>query len=163
MACRGVLFAIPDDAVRELLAATSDEDVMAVVEHIEDAWDAAHLAETDKAWDAIHRTLTDGSLDLDAGEYPLNRVILGGRHLHRGDDYIVALVPANEVRDVARALAGVEYRWFRERYVRLISPQEYPEHGEDDLAYTWGYFQEAAKLYARAADEGLAVVFTVDQ
>jgi hypothetical protein len=162
--CRGVLFAIDPGTVRELLAAKSDDDVRAIVRRVENAWDSPRLAETDKAWDAMHRTLTDGSLDPGAGEYPLNRVVLGGRHLYQRDDYIVALVPANEIKDVARAAARVEQPWFRERYMRLLSPEDYGrEHGEVDLAYTWAYFEGAAKLYARAARERLAVIFTVDQ
>jgi hypothetical protein len=164
MPCRGVLFAIDNGTVRELIAAKSDANVRANVRRVENAWDSPRLAEMDKAWDAMHRTLSDGSLDPSAGAYPLNRVILGGRHLYQGDDYIVALVPANEIKDVARAVTRVEQPWFRERYLRLLSREDYgPEHGEVDLAYTWAYLEEAARLYARAARERRAVIFTVDQ
>ena len=163
MTCRGVLFAISAETAAALLAATSDDEVMRIVEAIEEAWDEERLAETDKAWDAMHRALSDGSLDPSAGEYPLNHTILGGRHLHEGDDYIVALVPASEVPDVARALGAVDEAAFRERYLRIV-PKDYAlEYGEVDLGYTWGYFTDVVSLYDRAAREGLAVVFTVSQ
>src|SRR5690242_17991799 len=100
MACRGVLFAIDDVTAAKLLAAPDDDDVRAIVETIEKAWDEDHLAETDKAWDAMHRALSDGSLDPSAGTYPLNRVILGGKHLYSEDDYIITFVTTAEVRDI---------------------------------------------------------------
>jgi hypothetical protein len=163
MACRGVLFAVTDDTVESLLAASSDEQVMELVESVEETWDKEHLAETDKAWDAIHRALTDGTLAPAAGSYPLNRAILGGRHLHQGDDYIVALVSKNEVGDVADALSKIDERAFRERYRQLVPKDYAPEYGDEDLAYSWAYFQEVVTLYARAQGAGRAVIFTVDQ
>ena len=84
-----------------MLAASSDIAVMAIIERVREEWNEHYLAETDKAWDAMHRALTDGSLDPNGGSFPLNRVILGGRHLHQGSGYIVALVPKDEVPDVA--------------------------------------------------------------
>lgn len=92
MGCRGVLFAISDVTVAALLAAKSDEDLMEIVESIEEDWDEQFTAETDKAWDAMHRALSDGSLNPEGGSSPLNRAVLGGKHLHQGDEYIVALV-----------------------------------------------------------------------
>ena len=163
MAGRGVLFAITEETTSALLAASSDEAVMEIVERIEEEWNEAYVAETDKAWDAMHRTLSDGSLDNEAGEYPLNRTIFGGKHLHEGDDYIVALVPKDEVPDVARALASIDEKTFRDRYHRLVPKAYALEYGDDDLDYTWENFGDVAELYARAARDGCAVIFTVDQ
>jgi hypothetical protein len=163
MACRGVLFAVTDEMVESLLAASSDEQVREIVESVEEEWDEEHLAETDKAWDAIHRALTDGSLAPAAGSYPLNRAILGGRHLHQGDDYIVALVSKNEVGDVADALSKIDQRAFQERYRRLVPKGYAPEYGDEDLAYSWAYFEEVLMLYARAQRARRAVIFTADQ
>ena len=93
MACRGVHFAIDATIAQRLLASVGDDEaLMAVVEEIEQAWDGDHVAESDKAWDAIHRCLTDGELLYDNGEYPLNRVVVGGQQLHEGDDYTVSYV-----------------------------------------------------------------------
>jgi hypothetical protein len=163
VACRGVLFAITHETVEALLAAASDDEVREIVGSVEDAWDEERLAETDKAWDAMHRALSDGSLDAEASDAPSSRAILGGRHLYEEDDYIVSLVLANDVPEVARALEAIGDDGFRERYSRLV-PRDYaPEYGQEDLDYTAAYFKEVVKLYTRAASEGLAVIFTVDQ
>jgi hypothetical protein len=58
---------------------------------------------SDNAWDAIHRCLTDDvSGEGSHGEYPLNQVICGGRQLHHGEEWIVSLVTAEQVKDECR-------------------------------------------------------------
>jgi hypothetical protein len=59
MACRGVHFSITEDVAERLLWAKDDQELVAIVEEIEEEWDAAH--ETDKAWDALHRCLSNGT------------------------------------------------------------------------------------------------------
>ncbi len=163
MGCRGALFAISDVTVTALLAARSDEDVMEIVESVEEDWEDPFVAETDKAWDAMHRALSDGSLDPAAGSAPLNRAILGGKHLHRGDEYIVALVTKDEVVAVARALASIDDAEMRRRYDQLV-PRDYDaNYGDEDREYTVENFRDVAALYQRAANAGRAVIFTVDQ
>jgi uncharacterized protein DUF1877 len=163
MACRGVLFAIDDDTTKRLLAAESDDDVMEIVEAIEEEWEDDFVEETDKAWDAMHRALSNGSLDPTAGSFPLNRAILGGKHLYQGENYIVALVTKDEVPAVARALAAIDDDGMRKRY-REVVPSDYAaEYGDEDREYTVDNFRDVADLYARAAKAGRAVIFTVDQ
>lgn len=163
MSCRGVLFAITNETAEALLAAPDDDELMVLIEEIEEAWEKPFVGETDKAWDAIHRALTDGRLDRNGGKAPLNRAILGGKHLHEADDYIVALVAASEVPAVAQALAAIDADGFRDRYNRIIPPDYAPEYGDEDREYTVGWFCEVVALYERAAKAGRAVVFTVDQ
>jgi hypothetical protein len=163
MACLGVHFAPAEEDARRLLAAEDNAGVLAVIEEIEEAWDEAWLAQSDKAWDAMHRCLSNGTLYYDEGEYPLNRTVLGGKHLYDGDDYVVAYVAPNEVKDVAAALAPLSEADFRARY-DLIDKDDYDgEPGEEDFKYTWESFQVVRDLYKRAAAEGRSVVFTVDQ
>lgn len=163
MTVRGVHFAITPEDMARLMATDDDAGLMEIVEAIETAWDIEYLAESDKAWNAIHRCLTDGSLLYESGEYPLNRVICGGQQLHQGDDYTVSLVTPAEVMDVAMVLEPLGEEWLKERYFTLINPKDYgPEYGEDDFAYTWGWFQDVRNLYRKAAAEGRAVIFTVD-
>jgi hypothetical protein len=163
MGCRGVLFAIDDETTQQLLTAESDEAVMEVVEAIEEEWDEKFLEETDKAWDAMHRALSDGSLNPTRGSFPLNRALLGGKHLHRGEGYIVALVTKDEVPAVARALASIDDEGMRQRYREFV-PRDYAaEYGDEDCEYTVDYFRSLTDLYARAAKAGRAVIFTVDQ
>src|SRR5437660_8646942 len=102
MTCRGEMFAISDLEGLRLFDA-KDDQVREVVEDIDDKWDEQWLCQLDKSWDAIHRCLSDGTLYLSRGRYPLNHAVLGGRGLHKGDDYIVCYVAPNQVADVARA------------------------------------------------------------
>jgi len=163
MSCLGVHFALADDAARRLLAAGDNDAVLSVVQEAEDAWDEAWLVQSDKAWDAMHRCLSNGTLFHDEGEYPLNRTVLGGKRLYDDDDYVVAYVPPNEVKDVAAALAALTEAEFRKRY-DAIDPDEYDgAHGSEDFEFTWGAFVDVRELYRKAAEAGRSVVFTVDQ
>jgi hypothetical protein len=163
MACRGVHFALTDEDARRLLAAEANDQVLAFVDELEDRWDEAWLVQSDKVWDAMHRCLSNGTLYYDEGEYPLNRTVLGGKHLYDGDDYVVAYVAPSEVKDVAAALASISRSDFRTRY-DLIDEDDYDgARGDEDFAATWEGFQAVRDLYRKAAAEGRAVVFTVDQ
>jgi Domain of unknown function (DUF1877) len=163
MACRGVFFAITPEQANALLAANDDDSVIALIEAIEETWDKDNLAECDKAWDAMHRCLTDGRLEYGNGPDPLNHCVLGPRQLHQGDSYIVSLVSAEKVREIAAVLKDVTEEWFRQRY-RTTVPTDYaPEYGEQDLDYTWDWFKGVRELYTKAAEGARAVIFTVDQ
>jgi hypothetical protein len=163
MGALGVHFALADDDARRLLAAPDAEAVLAVVQEIEEQWDEAWLVQDDKAWDAMHRSLSNGTLYSDEGEYPLNRTVLGGKHLYDGADYVVSYVPPNEVKDVAAALAPITEADFRKRY-DAIDPDDYDgSHGQEDFDFTWGAFVDVRALFKKAADAGRSVVFTVDQ
>jgi len=163
MACRGVLFAITPGQANALLRANDDDSVMALIGAIEETWDEDNLAECDKAWDAMHRCLTDGRLEYGNGPDPLNHCILGPRQLHQGDSYIVSLVSAEKVREVAPALKDLTEEWFRQQYHTIVPKDYAPEYGEQDLDYTWDWFKGVRELYAKAAERGRAVIFTVDQ
>ncbi len=163
MACRGVFFAITPDQAAPFLDAPDDDAVMALVEQVEEAWDEDNLAECDKAWDAMHRLLTDGALEFGNGSAPLCYCVLGPEQLHEGDDYIVSLVPPDQVKAVAGALANITEASFIERY-RTVVPHDYaPEYGDEDRQYTWQYFQAVRELYRKAAERDRFVLFTVDQ
>jgi hypothetical protein len=168
MGCRGVHFALTEEQANRLKSVEGDDElVLSIVQDdIEEAWDAAHLCESDKAWDAIHRCLTGGTLDPDAGSYPLNLCILGGKQLHSGDHYIVSFVSVDQVRDVARGLESITQEWFRNQYFSM-DPQTYgsPEApwGEEYFEYTWSNFEDIRTFYRRAAADGRAVIFSVDQ
>lgn len=158
----GVHFAVTPEQERLLLTADSDDDgelVGELLEDIEEAWGFPSLkVDTDKAWDAIHRCLTDGSLDPDGGEYPLSHAVLGGRHLH--EDYYVVYVSAAEVRDVARALRGVDRTWLRRRFDAIDDPHYRGTRDDLGFEYTWNNFVDVRAFYDRAAEAGRAVIFT---
>jgi hypothetical protein len=162
MACRGVHFALTADEESRLLSAQGDAEVMAVVEAVEETWDNDWFQETDKAWDAIHRCLTDGTLSYDSST-PLHKCILGGRQLHEGDDYIVAYLTAEDVRDVAAAIGDIDEGRMRRRYDTL-STTDYGDYvSDEDFEYTWSYFEGVQSFFRKAAESGRAVIFTVDQ
>ncbi len=163
MTCRGVHFALAEDDVRRLLDADGNEAVRSILSEIVKRWDKAWLVESDKAWDAMHRSLSNGTLYHDEGEYPLNRAVLGGKHLDDAEDHVVSYVPPKEVKDVAAALAPLTEEAFRVRY-DAIDPDDYNgEHGDADFKVTWETFRSVRDLYKKAAASGRAVVFTVDQ
>ncbi|MEU7873295.1 YfbM family protein [Dactylosporangium sp. NPDC049140] len=158
----GVHFAITPEQECSLLAADDADDsdtVAALVEDLEESWSEGDLkVDTDKAWDAIHRCLTDGTLEPDAGEFPLSFAILGGRHLY--DDYYVVYVSADEAREVATALRGVDRTWLRGRFDD-IDESDYDGAGDDgDFEYTWEGFVDVRAFYDRAVAVGRAVLFT---
>jgi len=158
----GVHFALGTEDEARLLAAAGDDDaVLDVVEDIEMGSRDSTSCDMDKAWDAIHRCLTDGRLEYLNGTYPLRAAVLGGRQLIEDEDYTVSYVNADQVRDVAAALEGVDEEWLRSRYATLDLAEYGPEHGEEDFGYTWDYLQDLQEFYAEAAKAGRAVIFTV--
>jgi len=163
MACRGVLFAITQEEAQRLQAACgNDTAVLSIVQdEIEEAWDETHLCQTDKAWDAIHRCLDDGTLA--TGKSLLTLCILGGEQLHKGDSYIVSLLTAERVKQVAKALGPLDEAWLRDRYFQ-IDPNDYAlQLCEQDFEYTWAYFEGVREFYEKAAAENRWTIFTVDQ
>lgn len=155
-------FAIAPEQELALLAVADkgDTDVLGeLLEDLEETWDDDSLkVDSDKAWDAIHRCLTNGTLDPDAGEYPLSLAVLGGRHLHE-DSYVV-YVGADEVRDVAQALGGVDEAWLRARFDAIDDPDYGGARDDVDFDYTWSNFVDLQAFYERAAAAGRAVIFT---
>lgn len=163
MAARGVHVALTADQAASLLEAPDDDALMMALEDIESDGDRDWLAESDKAWDAIHRCLTDGSLQYEGGQPPLSLVICGGRLLGMDEDYTIAFVAPEQVRQIAAALAPIDEAWLRQRYFSLLKADDYDgEIGEQDFGYTWSWFRDVAALFAKAAADGRAVVFTVD-
>jgi hypothetical protein len=164
MACRGVHFALTDEQYKKVKSISNDDELIDLIqEEIEEDWDEDWLRETDKAWDAIHRCLTDGSLSFDSGPYPLSLVILGGKQLHQGDDYIISLVEPEQVKDVAKAICDVDKDVLYTGYKNIKQVDYDGEIGEEDFDYTWSWFKELPSLFIKAAKQNRAVLFTVDQ
>lgn len=161
MTARGAHFAIDDALARRLLDAGDDDELVAIVDEIEDAWEAAF--ETDKAWDALHRCLSNGTLNVTEGEPPLNRVFFGGRVLTQESDYFVVLITPSEVQEVADALAKVPEDWLRRRYFDTPFPDYEDEKSADDCEYMLSSFRGLPEFFRQAAVQRRYVIFTVDQ
>lgn len=171
MACRGIYFALTDEEAKRLLASDGDKAVINFMqEEVEERWDEDWLQQTDKAWDAIHRCLTDGTLRCK-GASTLERVVLGGRRLHRGSDYIVSYLASDEVREAAEQLRGITKDWFHQKYFglrkRFLGLFQYSDYegslDETDFEYSWNYFDDIRHFFDKTASAGRSVVFTVDQ
>jgi hypothetical protein len=101
----------------------------------------------------------------------MERVVLGGKSLHKGDDYIISYLTAAEVVDLAPQLLTVTEPRFRERYFSLLKKTFFPIGrsgyaefvSEEDFGYCWAYFESIRHFFQKAAQENRAIVFTVDQ
>jgi len=170
MACRGVHFALTEEESKQLLKeAETGKAIDFIQEVVEARWETDWPQETDKSWDAIHRCLTDGTLKC-AGKSALEKCVLGGRQLHRCNYCIVSFLTSDETDEVATALAGVVKEWFEMRYWALkkkmlwFAVSDYAGSiSEEDLEYSWSYFQELKAFFQKAAAAKRAVVFTVDR
>lgn len=166
MGCLGAHFSLSNDDVERLCAFDQSERVCYLHEVIEEEFFAhqpERKAESGKAWDAMHRALSDGELTWDGGTYPLNHVILGGRLLYTGDDFIMVLKTPHQVRDVAEALPKITEAVFRERYFAIDAGSYGLPLSEEDFHYTWDWFQVVRDFWLRAALERRYVLFTADQ
>jgi hypothetical protein len=165
MSYLGVLFSLDKKTVDQLKSFSDDEDRLDYLQgDIEEIYFEDHpewVCELDKAWDAIHRTLTDGNLEWKNGEYPLNHFILGGEILYSQDDYIISLKSPQQVSDIYNALAKVTAEQFKEKYLR-IDKKAY-ETSDEDLEYTWEWFDQSREFWKRAAADQRYVLFTADQ
>ena len=164
MACRGVHFAITDKQYRKLTSFTTDDELIEFLqEEIEEGWDEDWLCETDKAWDAIHRCLTDGKLEWNNGSFPLNAVVIGGKQLHRGEDYIISLITSEQVVQVAGSIKEIDEAFFRKGYQKIKQSEYDGLLGEEDFQYTWEYFKGLPALFEKAAKDRRSIIFSVDQ
>ena len=164
MACRGVHFALENQDVDRLLASSSDEGVLEILqEEIESKWDEDWLYESDKAWDAIHRCLSGGSLGFDSTNYPLSLAVLNGRQLYSKEDYVISLLEPKEVAEIASGLLSVDQAWLKLQYDSIDAEEYGVPKDQQDWEYTWEYFEGMVLFFQKAAHSGRHVVFSVDQ
>ncbi|MCH9671430.1 MAG: YfbM family protein [Gammaproteobacteria bacterium] len=160
-------FALLDEEVATLRGLSDESDRLTFLqEGLEETYFADardYMAESDNAWDAIHRALTGGELSFDSGTYPLSHTVLGGELLYSGHDYIMSLKTAEQTRDVSAALAAIDKPDFRRRYFQIDAQSYGAALSDDDFEYTWEWFVEVRKLFAQAAKDRRAVLFTADQ
>jgi hypothetical protein len=167
MSCLAVLFSLDEGEVNKLKSFSSDTDRLNYLQmEIEEKYFSEfpeRVAELDKSWDALHRTLTDGKLEWRNGTFPLNHVILGGELLYRKDNYIMSLKIPLQVEEIAKAIESVAYDSFKADYYKIDKADYGFEPDEDDLEYTWTWFQASKEFWELAARERRYVLFTVDQ
>jgi hypothetical protein len=167
MSCLGVLFSLDQETVSKLRSFISDEDRLDYLQQdIEDVFmnnDPDRFAELDKSWDALHRSLTDGKLSWNNGTFPLNHVIIGGEMLYKKDDYIMSLKTPEQVRDIARAIKGIDIDTLRKGYEMIDSESYGIKPTNEDFEYTWTWFNDSIAFWEKAVAEKRYVLFTADQ
>jgi hypothetical protein len=112
-----------------------------------------------KEWPVLHQCLSDGTFDPNRGTPPLNRPFLGG-YLLMTEGSVVNLVPPEQVRETAAAVACLDEPWLRKRLLEV-----FPEEGDaglQDMGWYCGLLQELKEFYRKAAAEGRAVLFYTD-
>ncbi len=167
MSCLGVHFALTADEVSQLRSFESDDERLA---HLQEVIEEDYLSEenplaveSDKAWDAMHRVLSDGKLTWDGGSFPLNHAVLAGDLLYFGSDYIMSLKTPEQVKAIAEALPTVSFGDFRSRYFSIDAEDYGFSLTDDDLSYTWEWFQGVREFYTAASNSQRYVLFTADQ
>jgi hypothetical protein len=163
VACRGYFLALDERSTARLLACEDDHALREVIEEFDMNADMSDECVADKAWDGIHRCLTEGGLGSDDGSFPLNAVVLGGRHLYRGDGYIVCHNTAGEVRQIAAALDDVDLAAFTAVFWSLDAGEYGAYIDQDGLTYLLDYLKDVTAFYQRAAASGWSTVFIVDR
>jgi hypothetical protein len=166
MSCLGSHTVLTAEQRAQLEALPTGEDRYFYVMELHEELDDAFHQPTEKAWDAIHRCVTQlppgEMLDSEAGSYPLNLTILGGRTLSDDPNFIVQLIEPHQLQDLAQALAGISNERFAELYWQHC--RDYAlEFGADDLSYCLDYFEQLRDFMGRIAPMGRSVVFTADQ
>lgn len=168
MSCLGILFAVPEDVIRQIKFLPVSERPRYISEKLEELYLEDYperTLELDTAWDAIHRSLTDGTLCFDCGEYPLGGVILGGELLYydgeRYDDYIITAKNPDDVKNIYTRLASLTKKQFQAGYDKI--DETYPdERGSKDFENAWEYLQDSVPFFRLAAQKGLWVMFTAE-
>ena len=77
------------------------------------------------------------------------------------DDQLVTYLAPDRVAEVSSYLAEVTESEFGVRYDAMPLDDRNPEYGSDERGYAWGWLQEVADFFQRAARERRHVVFTV--
>lgn len=121
---------------------------------------SGRVLETGTSWNAIHRCLTDGDLDPAGGDFPLNHTILGGKELHKGDDYAATLIRPDITGFVAEALNEIREPQFREKFFAL-DPKSYElPITEKAFLEVWLALTNLRVFFDAAAENLEAVIFT---
>lgn len=167
MSGRGVLFALDAADERQMLAIAEPRARIAWVAHtIEERWDAAWLHETDALWFPVHYCL-HGSSDFPQPGLPAEaRTIFGGMPLGVPDLYTIDYKDADLVRRIVTALSKMrsDAVWAR---AGLVERKDYTgpraENADNTLKLdVFDEIQALATFYAKAAQAGRCVIFTVD-
>ena len=162
----GTYFVLTRNDAKELFASNGDEAVWQFVEktRVSPQHRKAELVlDCGTAWDPIHRILTDGTLSHEAGEFPCDHCVLGGRQMHQCAEFDVIMVRPDIVSLVALDLQHIRSGEFIEKFMAL-DPDQYGQTPTERIAdSTWSMFKLIRQLFEAASDEHAAVLFAVQR
>ena len=159
----GYHIALGREHAKRVFSIRDDESLRQFLEELKSSKEmqtSGRLLETGVLWDPIHRCLTEGELDPAGGEFPLNHVVLGGKQLHNGADYVAALVRPDMTRFIADALAELEEDDLRKKFFALGSGSYRQPIDEKRFMEIWLVIQDLIVFYSAAAENLEAVIFT---
>ena len=166
MSGEGAYIVLKREDSRQLNGLTEDEAVRRFTTELRRSkkyQDEGWVLECGTAWNAIHRCLTEGTLDPNAGEFPLNCCVLGGRRLYRGTGFEAVLIRPDIVPHVAMAVRDVKRSDLHERYFKL-DPNDYGQQpSEKEFDLIWNTFRQIQQLMDEAGELRAAVLFTVER
>ena len=163
---KGAFIILTREDAKTLFAQTEDSDIRRTVEALRQSpkhRDAGLVLECGTAWDPIHRCLTEGTLAPDAGEFPLDHCVLGGRRLHPGAEFEAVLVRPDIVPHVADGLHNLKREEFRSCFMNLDPSDFGRQPTEAEADEVWSTLKLVRQLYEDASSEHAAVVFTVER
>ncbi len=162
MVGNGYLISLTREHAKRLFGQQDDKNLRQFLDELRGSPEmkkTGRLLDLGTLWDPLHRCLTDGELDTAGGEAPLNHTILGGRQLHRGNDYVAAMVRPDMTTFVAEALSHVKEDELRGKFFGL-NPQSYSRPiNERHFMEVWIALRSVLILYEAAAENLEAVVF----
>ena len=83
----------------------------------------------------------------------------GGQQVLKSEKaYIIRLIEADQVKEVAAALKGLDKGWMQEMFKKHS-----PDDGQEVIDVTWDWFDKMRGFFERAAKNGRPVLFTADQ
>jgi hypothetical protein len=123
--------------------------------------------DVDKAWDGINFILTDNGLQtIEEADSPLSSIIFSSQIVDEEQD--LGYGPAQyltpeQVIEVSEALTKISREEFRKNYdhVKMNKQGVYPQawsDDEDERDYLANYFQDIKAFYAKAVQEGQAII-----
>jgi hypothetical protein len=163
MTGRGVLFALDPADERQMLAIPEARARIAWVANvIEERWDVAWLHETDALWFPVHYCLHGASGFPEPGLPAEARTIFGGLPLGVPGIYSIDYKDADLVRRITTALSMMrdDAVWAR---AGLVERKDYTGPKDDNLQVAVvDEIHALAAFFAKAAQAGRSVIFTVD-
>ena len=105
----------------------------------------------------LHRVLCDGSLEPDAGEYPLNHAVLGGRVLGHEPGFAVVVKRPDMSPHIAEGLAQVKPETVEAAFQQMheSDPEQVADTTSSDVAVL---LTELTRFFQAAATAGDAVI-----